>query len=182
MKIDLDRIRLPQDYQNTPAAKRLHTDISVRRPSKTEFFRVFDDEKYTAQAAIIELKEERESYLVDVDLLSDLSDYAVPVQVCVVMTRMQSLLIWPVKLPQDRRNHWHDTALEASRLAKEKWICMRADMNAGAYQILEAVAKIPEPEWPTEELSFQQMLELAFKDFFIDSLDHPLIMRLTGQA
>ena len=182
MNIDLNNITLPQDYQNEPGAKKLYTKIPVRKPRKTEFFRVLDSEEYTAKAAIIELKEERETYLVSIDLLSDLSDYAVPVQVCVVMTRMQSLLIWPVKLPQERRNLWHDTALEASHLAKEKWICIRADMNAGGYDILEAVAKLPEPEWPTEELTFQRMLELGFKDFFVDSLDHPLIRRLTGQV
>lgn len=182
MDIDFSKIVLPQDYQNNPAAKKLYTNIPVRKPSKTEFFRVLDREEYTTRAAIIELKEEGETYLVHTDLLSDLSGYAVPVQVCVVMTRMQSLLIWPVKLPQERRNLWHDTALEASRLAKEKWICIRADMSAGCYEILEAVAKLPEPEWPIEELTFQRMVELAFKDFYVDSLDHPLIMRLTGQV
>ena len=182
MAIKFDDIVLPQDYQNTTAAKRLFTNIPVRRPGKTEFFRVLDDENYTITAATIELKEENETYLIGTDLLVDLSEFIVPVQVVVAVSRMGALMIWPVKLPQERRNAWHDTALQAAELAKKKWICMRANMSAGCYDILEATAELPEPEFPTNELSFQRMLELAFKDFYVDSLEHLLVLRLTGQV
>lgn len=182
MNLNIDNLVLPQDFQNMPGAKKLWTTIQVRKPSKTEFFRVLDDENYTIIAATIELKEERENYLVDTNLLVDLSEFIVPVQVVVAVSRMGALMIWPVKLPQERRNAWHDTALQAVELAKKKWICMRANMSAGCYDILEATAELPEPEFPTSELSFQRMLELAFKDFYVDSLEHPLVLKLTGQV
>ena len=182
MNLDLNKLALPQDFENMPGAKKLWTNLPVRKPYKTEFFRVLDNEEYTIQAAIIELKEASETYLVGQELLIDLSEFFVPVQVVVAVTRMGALMVWPVKLPQERRNAWHDTGLQAMELAKTKWICMRANTPAGCYDILEATGKLPEPEFPTEELTFQKMLELAFKDFYVDSLDHPLIQRLTGQV
>lgn len=182
MNFDLEKLRLPQDFQNMPGAKKLWTNIPVRKPNKTEFFRVLDDEKYTIQSAIIELKEEGETYLIDRALLIDLSEFITPVKVVVAVTRMGALMIWPVKLPQARRNAWHDSALQASELAKKKWICIRANMNAGCYDLSEATVKLPEPEFPTKELTFKKMLELAFRDFYVDSLDHPLVRRLSGQV
>ena len=182
MGFNLKKLALPQDFQNMVGAKKLWTKIPVRKPSKTEFFRVLDDENYTIRTAVIELKEEGETYLIDQSLLGDLSEFIVPVQIVIATTRMGSLLVWPVKLPQERRNSWHDTALHAAELAKSKWICMRANMNAGCYELLVATGKLPDPVFPTEELTFKKMLELAFRDFFVDTLDHPLVLRLSGGA
>lgn len=182
MDWDLMKLALPQDFQNMPGAKKLWTNIPVRKPNKTEFFRVLDDDHYTIQAAIIEIKEENETYLIAPELLVDLSDFIVPVQVVIAITRMGSIMVWPAKLPQERRNPWHDTALQAVELAHTKWICMRANMHAGCYEILEATGKLPEPEFPTKELTFKKMLELAFRDFYVDSIDHPLVQRLSGQV
>lgn len=182
MKLDLNKLALPQDFQNMPGARKLWTVIPVRKPSKTEFFRVLDDDKYTIQTAIIELKEENETYLIDPQLLVDLSEFIVPVQVVMAVTRMGALMVWPVKLPQERRNAWHDTALQAAELARTKWVCMRANMHAGCYDVLQATGKLPEPEFPTTELTFQGMLELAFRDFYVDNISHPLVLRLSGQV
>ncbi|MBN2644375.1 hypothetical protein [Trichloromonas sp.] len=182
MTFNIETLALPQDFQNMSGAKKLWTTIPVRKPGKTEFFRVLDDDAYTLRTAIIELKEESETYLVDGALLSDLSEFIVPVQVVVALTRMGSLMVWPLKLPQERHNAWHATALQAAELAKKKWICMRANMSAGCYDILEATAALPEPEFPTAELSFERMLELAFANYYVNSLNHPLIRRLTGQV
>ena len=37
-----------------------------------------------------------------------------------------------------------------------------------------------EPEWP--ELSFQDLLRIAFRDFYIESRDHPVLQQLRGEA
>jgi hypothetical protein len=52
-------------------------------------------------------------------------------------------------------------------------------MSLGAYEVYEAVANLPEPEWP--ELDFQEIMEIACKDRFIKSLDHPVIKRIRGE-
>lgn len=182
MNLDLQKLTLPQDFQNMSGTQKLWTHIPVRKPSRTEFFRVFDNDEFSIRTAIIELKEENETYLIEPNLYAELLDFAVPVQIATVMTRHGGLLLWPVKLPQERKNAWHDTALKAMELAKTSWICMRADMPSRCYSILKAVADIPDPIWPVGELSFKQMLELGFRDFYVDTLDHPLVDRLMGKS
>ena len=51
-------------------------------------------------------------------------------------------------------------------------------MSLGAYDIFEATANIPDPVWP--ELSFTDILKIAFRDKLIDRPDHPVIQQLRG--
>jgi hypothetical protein len=52
-------------------------------------------------------------------------------------------------------------------------------MSAGAYVVYEAAGNIPDPEWP--DLTFKEIVGLAFKDRVVSSLDHPLVKRLRGE-
>jgi len=54
----------------------------------------------------------------------------------------------------------------------------KANINLGAYEMSVAISVMSEPEWP--EVSFQEIVRLAFRDRFITSLDHPVIKRLRG--
>jgi len=52
-------------------------------------------------------------------------------------------------------------------------------MNLGAYEMYVAEnEKIPDPTWP--ELSFDEIIRIAFRDRLIDSPEHPVIKRLRG--
>lgn len=54
-------------------------------------------------------------------------------------------------------------------------------MNAGAYDIWEALASIAEPAWPDHSL--QDLMRFAFgSGHLIDSVDHPVIQQLLGKA
>ncbi len=53
-------------------------------------------------------------------------------------------------------------------------------MSLGAYEIFEAASDLPDPEWP--EVTFQEVLEIAFRDRFIKDFDHPVLRRLRGAA
>lgn len=53
-------------------------------------------------------------------------------------------------------------------------------MSLGAYEMFEASATIPDPKWP--DVSFQELLRLAFRDRLVDRFDHPLIKRLRGES
>ena len=57
---------------------------------------------------------------------------------------------------------------------------MAADMSLGAYRIWEARGDLPEPEWP--EQSLRDLLSIAFKGRYIDSLDHPVLKHLRGEV
>ena len=50
-------------------------------------------------------------------------------------------------------------------------------MSLGAYEVVEASTK-SEPEWP--DVTFNELLRIAFRDRLVDRLDHPVIKRLRG--
>jgi hypothetical protein len=39
---------------------------------------------------------------------------------------------------------------------------------------------LPPPTWP--ELSFGELLKIAFKSRYIDTLDHPVLLKLRGET
>jgi hypothetical protein len=70
--------------------------------------------------------------------------------------------------------------LEAAGIAKKKWIRLASSISLGAYEVFEASGDLPEPEWP--DVTFQEILKIAFKNHFINSMDHPVISRLRGTS
>jgi hypothetical protein len=180
-EFDLAALRLSQDFSEAAGVRKAVITIPVRRPGPQEFIRVHPGEEMYLQTAIIESKEDRESYLVAPDLRSELSNEFVPKVLLTAINRLGVLTLWPIRLPGEdgRVNAWGRSALEAAELAKTRWVRLAANMSLGAYEVYEAVAKLPEPEWPS--LSFQEILRIAFKDHFIRSMDHPVIKRLRGE-
>ena len=60
----------------------------------------------------------------------------------------------------------------------KQWIRLAANRTLGAYETYVATGDLPEPEWP--EKSFQDLLRVAFRDRYVDTLDHPVVKRLRG--
>ena len=57
----------------------------------------------------------------------------------------------------------------------EQWVKVSANMS---YDIFEALKDHPDPVWP--EISFEEILKIAFRQRIVDSVDHPLVQRLRG--
>ena len=97
------------------------------------------------------------------------------------VTRRGDLFLWPIRLPDadGRHDNWSRSALEAAQLAMSRWVRVASNRPEGIYETFEATGALPEPEWPTD--SFEQIVQLAFKDHYIDSVDHPAIRRLRGE-
>ena len=178
---DLDSLRLKQDFSETLGIQRVLSHVPVRKPNKTNFIRVRPGEDYRMDIGIVEMKEERETFLVTPAMMSEPGIYelVVPARLVTYITRQGVLALWPLKLEKDGKlNPWHESALEAAQLAEEQWVSVRADMSLGAYQIFLATAELPEPEWP--EHTFSELVRLGFKGLIVDAPDHPLIQQLTG--
>ena len=178
---DLDSLRLKQDFSETLGIRRVLSLVPVRKPNRTNFFRVHPGDDYRMDVGILEMKEERETYLVTPAMMSEPGIYelVVPARLVTYITRQGVLALWPLKLEKDGKlNPWHESALEAAQLAEEQWVSVRADMSLGAYQIFLATAELPEPEWP--EHTFSELVRLGFKGLIVDAPDHPLIQQLTG--
>jgi hypothetical protein len=178
---DLDSLRLKQDFGETLGVQKMLTHVPVRKPNKTNFIRVHPGEDYRMDVGIVELKDTQETFLVMPAMMSEPGIYelVVPARLVTYITRQGVLALWPLKLERDGKlNPWHESALEAARLAEEQWVSVRADMSLGAYQIFMATAELPEPEWP--EHTFSELVRLGFKGEIVNSPDHPLIQQLTG--
>ncbi len=177
---NLEKLRLSQNYQELIGVRKALLTIPVRKPGRQEFFRVHPDKDRCLETAILELREDRESYLVDPDLWAELPGEIVPKILFTTINRQGVLRLWPVRLPGEdgRLDAWNQSALEAAEIAKKKWIRLASKISLGAYEVFEASGDLPEPEWP--DVTFQEILKIAFKNHFIKSMDHPVIGRLRG--
>ena len=75
---------------------------------------------------------------------------------------------------------WWRSGREAAALAMHNWVRVKANMDLGAYDIFKAECAMAEPEWP--ELTYWELIRIAFRDHLIDRIDHPVIKRLRGLA
>jgi hypothetical protein len=174
-------LRLDQSFAEKAGVKKLITTVPVRKPNRQDFVRVHPDESYRlTPAAIIESKEERETYLVLPEMAKELPGEFAAATLFTSITRQGVLFIWPVKLPapDGKYNPWPQSAAEAAERATKTWIRIGSNMHLGAYDIFEAQNTLSEPVWP--EVSFQEILRIAFRGRIVDAHDHPLVRRLKG--
>jgi hypothetical protein len=179
---DLDSLCLSQDFSETIAVKKLLKTIPTRRPGSQDFVRVHPDPDYRRNLLCVDIKDDRECYVVRPEVAAQLVGEVVAKTIYTGITRQGVVFLWPVTIPPADRttNEWWRSAREAAELAITRWIRVKAEMNLGAYQMYEAEGQIPDPEWP--ELPYQELLRIAFKDRLIDRIDHPVIQRLRGRG
>lgn len=174
-------LRLSQSFADTVGVKKLLTTVPVRKPGRQDFVRVHPDPGYRlTPAATIEVKEDREVYLVTPKMAQVLPGEFSTVTLLTTINRQGVLHLWPVKQPgpDGKHNEWHRSAAEAAERAMKKWVRVTASMSLGAYEIFEASGDLPEPVWP--DISFEEILKIGFRDHVVDSVDHPLVQRLQG--
>jgi hypothetical protein len=179
---NLNRLRLTQNFADGISVKKVITTVPVRKPDHQDWNWVRKEEEYRFQTCVLNLKKDREVFLVDRELWPELSREIVPTTLFTCITREGVLFLWPIRLPSrdGRHDHWNRSALEAAGMAEEGWIRIVSNTSLGAYEVFKANGEFPRPEWP--ELSFGEIIKIAFKDNFIRDLDHIVIRRLRGQV
>jgi hypothetical protein len=180
--MDLNALRLDQNFDAAVGVKKLLTTVPVRKPNRSEFVRVRSGGDFQMRTCIIELKEDREVYLVARGLWDDLVAELQPVLLRLTINRQGVATLWMLKLPrgEGRTNPWSESAMEAATRAETTWISLRANMALGAYEIYAAAGDLPEPTWPTE--SFDELVKIAFRGKFIADRDHAVLRRLRGEV
>lgn len=179
--IDIEKYRLPQNFGDVVSLKKVITTIPVHKPRPQAFVRVHPAPEYCIQTAVLEIKEDSETYLVDPSLFDVLAEEITPKALFTAITKQGNLFIWPVKLPtaDGKIDKWSQSALEAVNYAKEGWIRMKANRDGGYYDVLQAPPGQADPVWP--ELSFSDVLNVAFRDFNIKDYNHPVLRKLRGE-
>jgi hypothetical protein len=181
---DVEALRLPQGPGAAIGVKRLLLNVPHRKPDKSWFVRTHTAEEYRIVVGVLELKEDREIYLVAPALRAELeTEPTYRRKLLVTAVNRQGLVfLWETTLPEEggRKDNWGRSALEALDLASRRWIRVVANLVGGAYDVYEAAASLADPEWPTVPLG--ELLRLSFKDHYIDSMDHPTLRKLRGEV
>jgi len=174
---------LSQDFAASAGVEMKWDIIKVEKPSKSRVFRVHPGPKFRLKTVLLTLKEDNETYLVLPQLRSALAGEALcglfTLFACV--TKAGTPFLWPIRMADadGKWNIWHQSAWQIAEKAQVRWARMQANRDAGHY-IAEYDQRQPErqhpPAWP--DLELRDWLELAFKGFTIDSLEHPVLKRL----
>jgi hypothetical protein len=180
---DPARFRLSQHNLAGSNVKKLLTIVPVRKPSKEHFVRCHPSPEYRIETQILELKEDREIYLVDPTLWACLQGESTvsPRLLITSQTRQGAIFLWPLRLAgiDGRLDDWNRSATEAATQATDSWVRVQSNMSLGAYDVFQATGILDEPEWDLP--SFGEVLAIAFKDKLIDNINHPVLRRLRGE-
>jgi hypothetical protein len=180
---DLDALR-SAPLQDLDVERDL-TTVPVRRPSRTEFFRVHPDPEFQVDAFLLEWESDlgRALYWVTPLLREELAGDLRPVRLFTCMTRRGTTLLWPAKLPlaemADGGSAWNRSALDGAERAKKFWLKLTGNRELGAYEITIAQGDFGEPQW--REKSFKELLQIAFREKLILTTEHPVIRQLRGE-
>jgi hypothetical protein len=178
-----ENLRIDLSIAEGVGVKKVVLTIPVRRPNPQDFIRVHKEADFRLAVAIIDLKDDRETFLVLPSIARDIPGEYTTVMMYTCINRAGVVFLWPVRLPgtDGRQLEWHRSAAEAAKMAVDSWVRIKANMSLGAYDVFAAGSTIPDPTWPSD-LTFEQMLRIAFKGRLVDSLNHPVLKRLRGES
>ena len=178
----LSRLRLSQNFAQSIGVRKALLTVPVRKPTRQEFVRVHPDAGYHMPSAVIELRDEGEIYAVEQGICAELPGEVIPKILFTAMTRQGVIFLWPIRLPGEdgALDPWNRSALEAADLATQQWIKVVSNRALGAYEVFKATGNLSDPEWP--EVSFAELVRVAFKGRVIGTLDHPVLRRLRGEV
>jgi hypothetical protein len=133
----------------------------------------------------LELKEDREVYLVARNLWPALADERTfsPRLLVLAVSRQGVWFIWPIRLPgpNGKIDSWSRSAMDAANRAMTQWVKVQANTDGlQAYEQTVAPNQHGEPAWP--DITFQEIIRIAFRDMVISDWDHPVLKRLRGEV
>lgn len=178
---DPKALALSQNYGDTFQLKKVLNTVPVGKPPSHDFVRVHPAPEWRLTTGIVEIKEDREYWLIAPQMRGHLAAEIKPVTLYTTVNRQGVVRLLVVKLPgpDGKANQWHESLNDAAQFAMTHWVRIQANMSLGAYDCTMATGALGDPAWPTE--SFSEVLRVAFKDKLVETPDHPLCKRLRGE-
>jgi hypothetical protein len=179
-EFDLAKLRVKQDFTETAGVKKVLGIVPVKKPNRQDFIRVHPSPDYRDLLAFLELKDDRETFAVDLEEVPELRDECYIANLFTTITRTGIVFLWPVRVPaaDGKTNNWNVSAADAAAHVMKQWVRVASNQALGAYEVHVAMNQSLEPNWP--EHSFGELLKIAFRDRVINRIDHPVIKRLRG--
>ncbi len=184
--IDLNEVRasrMDQDFGKLNPVKKYTVKVPVRNPHRHQWIRVHAE--WELEVQIFEDKDtaNKEVYLVGPKALEALAGEWTRKILYVYIDRRGDVFFWPITLPDENGmwNDWSQTAFEAAQLAKKSWVRVASNKNIGAYEVYTPdKQQIEDPDW--SEYDFQELVDKAFKDRYINDPEHEIIKKLHGAS
>src|SRR5262245_16105916 len=131
--LDLKSLALPQNFVESAGVKKLTTTVPVRKPNPQDFIRTHPSPEFRRNLLMVNLKDEREFYVVVPALANALAGETVVRMVVTAITRQGVTFLWPLPLPgpDGKDNPWWRSGREAASLAQDHWIRVKANMSLG---------------------------------------------------
>mgnify|MGYP007096399077 CR=1 FL=1 len=181
-EFDIASLRIPSNFGASLGVKKILNLVPVGKPINSQFFRTHPSVDMQFSAMILAPKGTQETYLVSQHVAEHLPELIKPVTIILIIDRQGNLRLVPVPYPgpDGQRNPWHQSLLEALTLAKTDWLRISANMQNGGYDVYQARATLPSPEWP--EHAMDEIIKIAFRGRIINDLDHPVVQGLFGRV
>jgi hypothetical protein len=164
------------------------TRISTNKPKKDVYIRVHPDYFQDLISVIDKSGMESTTYVMAGEVVQQaLGEEAIESMLqnrryFLYVTQGGSYGLWGITLPMDDEgrelNSWTESALRVINQAQGKWLRHYAKRGDGSYRVIPATKDLGDPKWPSE--SWEEILELAFKDKFIEDINHPYFEKLRG--
>lgn len=181
MKLKLSDLKVPQSFAQTLGARKMLANVPLCKGQRQTFYRASDREGHSPDLFVLEQKEGgSESFLIAPNIIEVIGKDAVAKRLYYCVDQFGNPFFWPVKIVfgDEKLDSWNESAHRAAQIAKEKWIRITPNQQVRAYDVFEALGAIPEPKWPDK--SIEELIDLAFADRYITTLDHPMVKRLQG--
>lgn len=160
--------------------------ISVSKPKDDTFVRTSAKPKEWAAFDFIELKTEKKLYLLPpgvVEEINALNEDRAQIMIKTVkkrliysVTRLGEPFLWPITVMDD--NDWIDSANTCADTAKENWVRVVSNTNAGRYDYVISPSTT-EPKWPS--MTYEEAVLKAFDGKIIEAMTHDVIKQLLGE-
>ena len=96
---DLETLRVSQDFVKDSGVKKLLTTVPVRKPNRQDFVRVHPESSYVLDTMLLNLKEERETYLIDPSLRDWIRRELTFMRLALAVNRQKVVFLWQMRLP-----------------------------------------------------------------------------------
>ncbi len=185
--IDFESLRLPTNFNAEVKIVKELTTIIVRKPKKLEFIRVRKGPEWVFDTYLLDMNEEDGKYLVAEEFRQELLEQGLlkPVRLFFLLAYGTGVFfLSDIILPdaEGKINPYNKSRLLHYQTAKDQWIKIVASQELGVYNIFVPKSKFPEPEWPTKPSNILEAVEIAFRDRFIETADHPVLKKIRGEV
>ena len=128
-----ENLRLSQSFNEMVGVKKILTTVPVRKPGAQDFVRVRPGPEYRENFPIIDLKDDREEFVVTAALVPELLTELVNKTLYLAINKQGTVFFWPVRLPtpDGKDLDWWRSGREAADRATRTWVRVQGEHEPG---------------------------------------------------